>query len=269
MKKKIKNLIIGGLTLVLLTSFTYKLVKNNKEIKLNIKKHKELDIHSENIVAHRGYSSYYPDNSYESVEAALNSDCTDLIEIDVRFTKDMEIVINHDSFINISDISIQIDELIFKDTKTDLILLKDFLIWYSFNKPLIIDVKTNKVDENLSNHLNKLLNNHSNLVYIQSDCYEFLEYMNILYPNYKYLYIINSKDDLKKINNNNFYGYTVKYSLFDDIIVDNNKIYLIYTINSLNKYLNLINNDNYRDNMYIITDNPDYICSLENKKLRK
>lgn len=67
----------------------------------------------------------------------------------------------------------------------------------------------------------------------------------------------------------NFDGFTINYKLLDDIIVDDDKLYFIYTINSKEKYLNVINNENYHENMYIITDNPDYICGLHDKLLRK
>ena len=47
-------------------------------------------------------------------------------------------------------------------------------------------------------------------------------------------------------------------------------MYFIYTINSSKTYLDLINQKNYQSNFYIITDNPDYICALnDSKKLRK
>ena len=62
-------------------------------------------------------------------------------------------------------------------------------------------------------------------------------------------------------------GFTIKYSLFDEIKLKKNKLYFVYTINSRKKYLDLINSKNYNDNIYIITDNPDYICGLENIKV--
>ena len=90
-----------------------------------------------------------------------------------------------------------------------------------------------------------------------------------LYPNYNYLYIVNSYDDLKN-KNNNFKGYTIKYSLLNKTKIEENKLYFIYTINSNKKYYDLLNNKNYKNKMYIITDQPDYICALsENKILRK
>ena len=119
------------------------------------------------------------------------------------------------------------------------------------------------------NELNRILNPYKDKIFIQSTCYDFLNKMLELYPDYRYLFIVNSKDDLNK-KNNNFTGYTIKYSLLNKMNIEDDKIYFIYTINNNLKYNNLLNNINYRDNMYIITDNPDYICALsENKILRK
>ena len=118
--------------------------------------------------------------------------------------------------------------------------------------------------------LNKLISLYKDNIFIQSDYFPFLNNMIKLYPDYKYLYIIKSNSSLKD-KNNNFYGYTIKYSLLDNIEIEDDKLYLIYTINSSKKYLNFLNNKNYKSNMYIITDHPDYICSLseDKKRLRK
>ena len=150
-----------------------------------------------------------------------------------------------------------------------LIFLSDIIRNYSFNKPLIIDVKTNYEDIEFMKELNRILEPFKEYIYIQSDCFNFLNSMIELYPDYNYLYIIKSRLSLKN-KNNNFIGYTVKYSMLDKLKIEKDKIYFIYTINSNLKYYNLLNNKNYRNNMYIITDNPDYICALsENKILRK
>ena len=266
MNKKIKKIIIGIVTFSVLSSSTYKIVKENNYTKI-INKHNQENNHVENIVAHRGFSMFYPDNSYESVEAAINSNCTDLIEIDIRLTKDKELVLHHDSVINISDKTLIIEDLFYNELKDNLISFKEFLNWYSWDKPLIIDVKTNDINYDIIYLLNYLINNYQELVFIQSESDKFLNEMMNLFPNYKYLYVINTKSDLNNLNSS-FYGYTVRYGLFKKINLEDNKMYLVYTINSKNKYNKLLENNNYKDNIYIITDNPDYICSL-NKIKRK
>lgn len=58
------------------------------------------------IIAHRGYCSLFPENTIESIEAALFK--CDLVEFDVLLTKDHQVVIFHDRYLshitNISEI---------------------------------------------------------------------------------------------------------------------------------------------------------------------
>ena len=307
--KKIKNLIITSFALFFLTEHGYKLIKGYKYANEIIYNHLNSHNHIENIVAHRGFSSLHIDNSRESIDAALNSNCVDMIEIDVRFTQNKKIVLHHDSLVNYEDTLIRIEDMNLEsldeeDSNTivkhypfynildfsyqdelflynrflnktislnneKLLFLSDIIRNYSFEKPLIIDVKVNSIDIDFMNELNRILKDDKEFIYIQSNNFNFLNKMIELYPEYKYLYIINSITDIKN-KNTKFVGYTIKYSLLNKIKIEDNKLYLIYTINSNLKYYNLINNKNYRNNMYIITDNPDYICALnENKMLRR
>jgi len=48
-------------------------------------------------IAHRGIDCKYPQNSLENLELAFQSDC-DAVEIDVRSTKDGQLLIHHDGF---------------------------------------------------------------------------------------------------------------------------------------------------------------------------
>jgi glycerophosphoryl diester phosphodiesterase len=47
------------------------------------------------IIAHRGYSSRYPENTLSAIRAAVDAGA-DMVEIDVQLTKDNEIVVMHD-----------------------------------------------------------------------------------------------------------------------------------------------------------------------------
>ena len=305
--KKIRNIIISSFVLFFLTDNSIKLFKGYKYANYIYNKHLNSNSHHELIVAHRGFSGLYIDNSLDSINAALASPCVDMIEIDVRITQNGKIVLHHDQFLNLEDTSIKIEDLTLEDYNeetehftinsykyynplevslddqlflykrflnkkvdlSELVFLSTIINNYSFDKPLIIDVKTNHEDINFMDELNRILNSYKDKIFIQSDYFDFLNKMIELYPDYKYLYIVNSRYDLKR-KNDNFIGYTVKYSLLDKMNIENDKMYLVYTINSSLKYNNLINNKKYRDNMYIITDNPDYICSLsDNKVLRK
>lgn len=46
------------------------------------------------VIAHRGYCSLFPENTLESIEAALYK--SDLVEFDIMLTQDSKIVIFHD-----------------------------------------------------------------------------------------------------------------------------------------------------------------------------
>ena len=48
------------------------------------------------IIAHRGYSSKYPENTFTAVKAAFEEAKADGIEIDVHLTRDFEIILQHD-----------------------------------------------------------------------------------------------------------------------------------------------------------------------------
>lgn len=300
--KKIRNLTIGIVTILFLGN-SFRLIKGNKEVLKVVSNHQNSNNHEENIVAHRGFSGIYPDNSYLAISKALELPCVDMIEIDVRLTSDKTIVLHHDKNTSINDLIVSISKVDLTDIEDDLaindfnlynlgdintkdsiflfsrylskskyqsylIRLKNILFLFKDSKTLIIDIKTNKVDYQFIEELNKLLMDYQGNIYIQSNCYEFLIYMQEKYPSYKYLFIVNSKNDITKMSSN-FDGFTINYKLLDDIIVDDDKLYFIYTINSKEKYLNVINNENYHENMYIITDNPDYICGLHDKLLRK
>ena len=299
--KRIRNLTIGALSLLILGN-GIRLVKGEKYANKVINNHKQSENHVSNLVAHRGFSGMYPDNSYTSIYKAIEMPCVNLIEIDIRLTSDNTIVLHHDTSTNIDDLKVSIASLDLSDIEDDLVIndfnlynlndltsddllflykrylgktkifnlmrLKNLIPFYMENtdKKLIIDIKTNKINLTFMKEIDKILSNYKDRIYLQTDCYDFLIEMKYRYPDYKYLYIINSSKDLDKMNID-IDGFTIKYSLFDEIKLKKNKLYFVYTINSKEKYLDLINSKNYNDNIYIITDNPDYICGLEKTKV--
>lgn len=301
-KRKIKNITICTLAFLVLNK-GIKLVKNRNTALEVMSNHENITTHASNLVAHRGFSGMYPDNSYSSINKAINMPCVNLIEIDVRLTNDNTLVLHHDTSTSIDDLIVSIASLNLSDIEEDLVIndfnlynlsdltsndllflykrylnknknvnylirLKNLIPFYmeSTEKNLIIDIKTSNKDITLMEELDKILSGYKNRIYLQTDSYDFLIEMKNKYPDYKYLYIINSKKDLDKMNID-ITGFTIKYSLFNKIKLDENKMYFVYTINSSEKYFNLINSKNYNNNIYIITDNPDYICSLEKTKV--
>ena len=279
-----------------------KLIKGKNKAYESLRLHQRSTNHSELLVAHRGYSSLEPDNSYEGVERSLESECADIIEIDVRMTKDNQLILHHDSTIDyrgrytsIDTINLDTldeskvksrnpsfnfenmlyDDFLFhlerfhnKDKEDqEIIKFEDFINWYPFDKKLIIDVKTDKVDPKFIEELNRILNEHKGDVYIQSADISFLTEMKKRYKDYSYLFIVNSIDDIPHMDDD-MDGFTIKSSFLSRAIIKDDKMYTIYTINSRNKYLSIISNPNYREDMYLVTDDPDYLCEVgeEHKK---
>ena len=303
--KRIIRLVFYSGILALITTRGIKLVKGEVKAKQILTNHQISMIHDEKVVAHRGFSGLEPDNTYESVKLALDTPCVDMIEIDVRMTNDGKIILHHDSVINLNDILIHIEDIdldsideadlksryprsslqnyIYDDTlflmsrwfeieneDQSIIRFSDFINWYSFQKPLLVDVKVNNINEYYMKELNRLLSDHKEYIAIQSDNFLFLKNMQIKYPEYTYYYIVDSKEDITKMDDC-FDGYTIRQGLLSEVkTIKNDKTYLIWTVNSSARYINLINNKKYNSNMYIITDHPDYICALgEAKKLRR
>ena len=305
-KKKIFNLVVFTSIMALMSYKGVKLVDaKNKAYEL-VNAHKaESSYHNENVVAHRGFSSLETDHSYESVSLALDCDCADMIEIDVRMTQNGILILHHDSTLSFEDISVRIEDLnleevdveklnrkypnfslenyLYDDTlfqldryfskdfdDTEIITFKSFTSWYSFEKPIIIDVKCSEVNERFEDELYRNLHGHEDKVFIQCYNYDFLKSMQEKYPDFRYLFLVRVNSDIKLMNNDTFTGYTVRSGLLKNIKIDSEKMYFLYTVNSSKKYFGLLNNPKYRDNMYIITDNPDYICALgEAKKLAR
>jgi len=73
------------------------------------------------LVAHRGYSSMYPDNSLEGLLACNDMKCISGIECDVRLTKDNRLILMHNDFIGFRPVeSFTFDELSSMDLSGDL-----------------------------------------------------------------------------------------------------------------------------------------------------
>ena len=88
MKKIVLIVFIVYLTIITYSVKTINFIKPHHELHSGSKTH---------IVAHRGYSSLARENSLKSIELANNSDCVDMLEIDVRMTKDNVLILFHNN----------------------------------------------------------------------------------------------------------------------------------------------------------------------------
>lgn len=73
-------------------------ITNNEEELLKNEKLVNVEIGSKLIIAHRGFSELYPENSFISFDSAIVHKA-DFIEFDIIFSKDMVPVIMHDEFL--------------------------------------------------------------------------------------------------------------------------------------------------------------------------
>ena len=278
MKKKFKNKIFYSCLIG--TSVISLLACNKVHFKNEVNNHASKGmVHSGKIISHRGFSSKEIDNSLSSLSVGFNSDCSDGVEIDIRYTKDGNIILSHDSKINDSKIEntnlsdldkkknkckkeaffYPFSKLLFssdgllsfdrynekKDKKEEYITLDDVINNYNENKYLLIDIKF--ADENYIEFIDKIndslgsINNKSKII-LQSSDNKKLSEMKKRYSEYKYQILIDSSKDLRKLQN--------EYEMFGirkDVItkknieelLNKNKEVSVWTITSKRNYDNL------------------------------
>lgn len=207
------------------------------------------------LIAHRANDKHeFSENSLPGILNALGKNYIDGIEIDVRMTKDKQLVLIHDPVIDfISDGSVIVSRMNLSDlkkykygkSKEELITLDEALIKINSNKIIIIELKETGNDYiNLVDEVMKITNKYPNLdIFISSFNFLLLTYLKNNYYNVKCGLIIGYGLNSLKINNN-----------FDFNIVSN-------------KYMNLIKKKRYnfvfgvkdytsniKDDIYLITD---------------
>ena len=209
------------------------------QFKDDVTYHCENDMsHDGNVIAHRGFSSFEVENSFNSVKKAVDSNCVDGVEIDVRLTKDEEIVLSHNDRIlgvgKISDTTLEeLEDKTYKSpsiSKLDLvkscILGRDGELIYSryietkdstepvttleyvldnitSKKTLLVDMKFSDDDntvfiEKVDKLFSKYVDNFD--IIFQASDYDELCKMKDKYPNYKYQLIIGRERNLKYLD---------------------------------------------------------------------
>lgn len=119
------------------------------------------------IIAHRGFTKYYRENTMKAFKHAEKY--SDLIELDVRVTKDNTPVVFHDIHLKKFDINKYIKDIADSELKK---LNNEFNLQIPFlesvideiNAPLLIDLK----DKNALNKTIELVEDYENKVIIQS-----------------------------------------------------------------------------------------------------
>ena len=295
-KRVVKKLVITGSLFALLATskFTVEKVTSNYNKRIvSFGTEQQSEIH---FVAHRGYSSMYPDNSLEGFQAANELQCIDGIECDVRLTKDNELVLMHNDTIGFTSISyytyqeLQNMDLhnllvsrqtlfkgynfkeqevmakrfeILEDSSYTLITLEDLLRTRDKSKILFIDIKFSGYnDDILMTKIGELVKGEENIV-IQSFNGNMLRQMLELYPDYNYQLLIDTRRGLDSIDYL-FDAYGIKYTILDDgtieDLVEHDKMVSVWTVNSYKDFKLLLDEyGEYNDDIYYITDNPDML----------
>jgi glycerophosphoryl diester phosphodiesterase len=159
-------------------------------------------------IAHRGHSDFYKDNTINAFLDAYNNNF-DMIELDILLTKDNQIVVYHDTFINNVLIK-DINYTQLKNIDKDIILLTNFFEIIDTNKiKVYLDIKGNHL---ISKYLHELLNKSNNInlnnIYLASFNTIILQELIELNPNYQLGFITENVYE-----NDILYQFILKYKL--------------------------------------------------------
>jgi glycerophosphoryl diester phosphodiesterase len=190
------------------------------------------------IIAHRGHSSKYPDNSKKGFIDAIKKGFN-MIELDINICKTKEIVIYHDSIIN--------GKCIQEYSLNELMQLNIITLDYYFNNinknqiKTYIDVKGNDV---VINYLIDFLNSNNNidksLIYIASFNINHLNIVKNSNLKCKLGFITCNKFTLNddKLYLYDFYAFN--WELYDNELYDflkyKNKLVFLYTCHNIEEY---------------------------------
>lgn len=111
------------------------------------------------IIAHRGASLEYPENTMEAFTRACEIG-VDALEADLVRTKDHHIVVRHDVLIEVSGTKRSIEELSWSDVQglevgqgATMLTLETFLESFYGRCPLVLDLKSRGMGPQLSKHI--------------------------------------------------------------------------------------------------------------------
>lgn len=160
-----------------------------------------------------------------------------------------------------------------RDESEYITTLDDVLNNIDSKKTLLVDIKFSSYDNsNFMDKVNEIFETYKGSfdIILQANDYDELLKMKEKYPNYKYQLIIRKESELEYLNSD-FEMFAIRKNLITKDMVENElangKKICVWTINSCNEYVDLKNELEERINdIFIITDYPDEICHLNNKK---
>ena len=260
-----------------------------------------------NIVAHRGFSSLEVENTEKSLSLAASKDYVDMIEFDVRLTKDGKIILSHNDLLNVSAYELlkvsncNYDELVNKtltyfpiisffhplNSKEDNFVSKrnNNLLNHKYHliglldaikscddKLILLDIKFNNDYEKLISELKNELKDidTSNIIFQSLD----IKGIKDLKENttLKTQVLISRREDLKYIKEFDSIGLNFNLITYDLVkeLIDSNKKVMLWTINTvrdLERVFSIVG-DYYKD-LYYITNYPDLILTKLHEKEEK
>ena len=211
------------------------------------------------LISHRGLDNHeFSENSLKAILNVLDKDYIDGVEIDVRITKDKEIILIHDPIIDLVSDGVGIVKyMTLKDLQKykygkskESITTLDQVLSIDTNKIILIELKElgndyiNLVDETI-----KIINKYNLNTYISSFNYNLLNYIKSTYKNIKCGLIIGY--GLNALYLKNQFDFNIISSYYHSK-VDNKKLTFIFNINK--KYSSNSNDQ------YLISDNS-YKCN--------
>jgi glycerophosphoryl diester phosphodiesterase len=221
------------------------------------------------IIGHRGAISFAYENTISSIIAAKKINCN-TIEADVLLTRDKIPIMFHDEKLdrltnmqgNVCDYDYdEIKNVILKDSEEKIPLLVNFL-----NKcrelciSLMLEIKNYGIDEKVVvKQITDVVKEYTDIeIVICSYSIKILKYLNIIYPNNDYIYIVDKIPNnwYKSIQKYKCQGIFINYydNNFADIKLCANKIpTYCFTINKIEDYETLSNTKIKG----IITDKPE------------
>lgn len=208
------------------------------------------------IIAHRGITKYYNDNSLESLLEIKNIKSKNKlgIEFDVQITKDNEIILYHDEFLNNKKIN-DLDYYEVKKIDNKIIRLEELLKHYNKTTYLLdIEIKNYESDD-IKIYINKLISivdKYEINYFYSSFSIEIVEFLKTRKKNVCYI-SENLNDKSTEITS---------YNLFDKF--DNIKgVYTLYDINFNQDIISkIVKNKHIK---YLITDNVEMLVKYINK----
>lgn len=212
------------------------------------------------VVLSHGDSVKDNDNVVRSIST---STLEQLREMKLKLTNRNILTTLEDLFSNsdMSCIRIQRTHELSKKTGT-IVTLDETMNIVDNKKRMYIELKFNNNYNQLSSKVVEVLKRHPGTDFIiQCNDYEAIKRMQQMYPEYKYQIIINSKDELKYLDDD-FDGYSIKYNLIDYDIVEEKinagKEISIWTVNDLDDFDDIANEiGKYNESVNYITDYPD------------